>query len=261
VLGQHFDEKPKFARKLEKLTDLELTFILICHRYRNQLYHRGIVHEPIIFDVAWHYHDLVCEVMPRLHKGSFRMRFDEPVSDVVKKYCGDAGLTKNPVERLPEAAKKLVTAKPKLLRSFAEALSDAAAARLDDLDNDIEFLMRDSPVPKSREDVIFDSQAWPFLLSGQAKGSIQLEPGEEIRSFEQAFNLLRQQWTPPVSNDPVSRWRDRATDIRRESSAQKALEKYQQLMDQMDDFGQKVRDAAVALDQHIQQEIDRRRGK
>jgi hypothetical protein len=261
VLGQHFEEKLKFARKLGVLTEDEMTFVLICHRYRNELYHRGIVHESVIFDVAWQYHDVVCNLMPRLRKGSYRWRMGESVSTVVKTYCGEEGLSRNPDQRLPEVAKKLANAKPKASRSFALALSEAAIARLEELDGDIEFLMRDSPTKRTRQDVIFDVQAWPFLLSDEAKGSIQLNPGEQIQSFQHAFNLLRERWKPPISNDPVPRWKDRATRLLHEFSPLKVLEKYQQLMDQMDDFDEKVHDAAVALDQHIQQEIDRRRGK
>ena len=261
VLGQDFEEKPKFARKLELLSDSEMIFILICHRYRNQLYHRGIVHESVIFDIAWHYHDVVCRLMPLLHKGSFGWRMGQPVSDVVKAYCGEKGLTHDPQGLLPLVAKRLADAKGRTPRSLAEALGSAAVARLEELDGNIEFLMSDSAIKRTREDVIFDAQAWPFLLSDEAKGSIQLKPGEEIQSFRQAFALLRERWNPPISNDPVPRWRDRATQLHHEVSPLKALEKYQQLMDQMDDFAEKVRDAALALDQHIQLEIDRRRGK
>jgi hypothetical protein len=261
VLGQHFEEKPKFARKLGVLSDDEMTFVLICHRYRNELYHRGIVHESVIFDIAWQYHDVVCDLMPRLQKGSYRWRMGESISAVVKTYCGEEGLARDPDRRLPEVAKQLANAKPSTARPLAAALSEAAVERLEQLDGDIEFLMRDSPIKRTREDAIFDVQAWPFLLSDESKHSIQLNSGEEIQSFQHAFNLLRERWKPPISNDPVPRWKDRATQLRHEVSALKALEKYQQLMDQMDDFDEKVRDAAVALDQHIQQEIDLRRGK
>ena len=114
--------------------------------------------------------------------------------------------------------------------------------------------MADSP-KKTRPDVIFHVQAWPFLFSDESKDSIRLRPGEEIQSFENAFDLLRKHWKPPVSNDPVPGWKERAIRLRDDHSVLKVLEKYQQLMDQMDYFEEKVRDAVTALDQHIQQEL------
>jgi len=261
VLGQHFDEKPKFLRKLGVLSDDQMTFIQICHRYRNELYHQGILHESVIFDIAWHYHEVVCDFLPRLQKGSYWWRMGEPVSTTVKTYCGEEGLSRDPEQRLHEVAKKLAKAKPDASRSFASALSEAAVARLDALDSDIEFLIADSPGTQTRSSVLFDVQAWPFLFSDVGKDTIQLRPGEEIPSLEYAFDLLRKHWKPPVSNDPVPKWRDRAVQLQNDVSVFKVLEKYQQLMDQMDYLEERVRDAAVALDQHIQQEIDRRRGK
>jgi hypothetical protein len=261
VLGQYFEEKPKFARKLGALSELEMTFVLICHRYRNELYHQGMMHESVIFDIAWHYHDLVCDLMPRMQRGAYRWRMGESISPAVQKYCGEEGLSRDPHSLLPEVAGKLRAAKPNSLRSFALALSDAAIARVKELDGNIEFLIADSPKKRTRRDVIFDVQAWPFLLSDESKGSIELQPGEAITSFNDAFDLLRKRWKPPISKDPVYRWKVRGIQLRHETSVLKVLVKYQQLMDQMEDFDQKVRDAAIALDQQIQLAIDRHRGK
>jgi hypothetical protein len=109
------------------------------------------------------------------------------------------------------------------------------------------------------ETVIFDVQAWPFLLSGEAKGSIQLQPGEQIKTIGDAFALLRQRWKPRIRHDPVPRWNERAARLADEQSPLTALQKYQQLMGEMDYLDEKVTDAAVALDEHIQQQIDQMR--
>src|SRR5947209_19698185 len=117
-----------------------MTFVLVCHQYGNELYHRGILHESVIFDIAWQYHDIVCTLISRLQKGSYWWRMGVSVSTVVKTYCGEEGLSRGPDQQLPEVAKKLANAKPKASRPFALALSEAATVRLEELDRNIESL-------------------------------------------------------------------------------------------------------------------------
>ena len=253
--------KAKFAHRLGILTKPEERFILICHDYRNALYHQGLVHESVIADITWHYHDVVCSLMPRINGGGYWWSSRDFVSDVVKAYCGAKGLTVNPEKQIAEAAKQLATAKPKRERSLPVALSGAALERVEELDTDIQFLVSDSPDKKSRSDVVFHVQAWPFLFSSEAKGSIKLARGEKINNIDDALKMLRKYWKPPISSDPVSRWRSRSRLLAGEDCPLKAMDKYQNLMDQMNIFCGQVRDSAMALDQHIQQQIDLARGK
>ncbi len=262
VLGQHFEEKPKFARRMGLISDDELTFILICHRYRNELYHRGIMHESVIHEIAWHYHDIACQLLPRLRLGSYRWKLGDTVSEVVKKYCGDKGLDLMSVEKqLPLVSRRLAEARPETRQSLAQSLSASALTRIEAMDNAIEFLVHNSPEKTTRGDVIFDVQARPYLFTQEVKGTLPLQPGEKIETFDDALRLLKRYWSPPVRSDPVPRWRGRAERLRGEKCSLKALKKYQCLMDEMDYFDEKVRDATRVLDQHIEEEIDRLREK
>ncbi|WP_244814125.1 hypothetical protein [Caballeronia sp. Lep1P3] len=66
VLGNRFDEKVRFVRAENRLSEIEANFVGLCHKYRNEAYHVGLSRENILFPVAALYHELACELFLRL---------------------------------------------------------------------------------------------------------------------------------------------------------------------------------------------------
>ncbi len=100
MLGQWFEEKPKFLRKLNKISEEELHFILTCHKYRNELYHTGIKYDDIIFPLSWYYHELACELLCRLKLSyAYMWSSRDVISDAVKRHAGEKGIPMLNVEK------------------------------------------------------------------------------------------------------------------------------------------------------------------
>ncbi|MDD3926191.1 MAG: hypothetical protein PHT33_05995 [bacterium] len=256
VLGQRFDEKVKFAKKDKVILPDEAAFILICHSYRNQLYHQGLIHEGIIVDIAWHYHELVCSVIPRLKHEDYWWSSTDRLSDIVKEYCGEKGLSHNLQSALPVVARKLSEAKPPIDRHFGVALGDAVIARLDDLDRMIDFISNNAPQKRTREEAIFEAQMWPVLLSSDSAGSVINASGGTVNTMGDAIKVFKRHWNSPIISDPIQKWRCRAESLRTETCILRALQKYQKLVDDMVVLEEQVGDSAVSLDQYIQGQND-----
>lgn len=66
VLGEHFDPKVSFLKSLGLVTDDERIFCQNAHKFRNEAYHIGMLHEDVIHELAWNYHGLACELFSRI---------------------------------------------------------------------------------------------------------------------------------------------------------------------------------------------------
>ncbi len=216
----------------------------------------------MIYSLAWHYHDLACNLFGKLKPGSYSWSPANPASEAVKKHIGDEkGAFFNIEERLSLASKSLAAAKPSTNATLARALSLSIGKRLDSLEDDLSFLTRDNPHGMAEAEMIFHVQAWKFLFSDEARGSLELKPGEKLENVDDALKLLKQHWKPPIRSNPVARWRVRSERLQDESDQFKALRKHEQLSGEMKDFETTVQDSAISLDRFIDIQVDLRRGK
>jgi hypothetical protein len=262
VLGNSFEEKVRFAKRLNIISEQQTKFILTCHRYRNELYHQGLKHEGIIGDIAWHYHELACELIPKLQTGGYSFSgLGDNLSTVVKKYCGEKGLMFGVEKKMDEAFKLLAREKAPLIRSFAETLYISAFQRVKETDDCIDYLEKDSPKKLTRAQVILDVQAWPFLFTDEGKNFIFEKAGPKVKSIQDCINFIEDHWKPPVVKDPISSWKKRCESIKNEKCFMKAFEKYCSFMDSTERFYNEVCRSAEALGNHIDEMIDRMREK
>src|SRR5688572_10913215 len=141
ALGQYFDEKVKFVKGLKELNADEADFISNAHSYRNELYHAGIRQDPIISPLAWHYHELACDLFGRFPLISYPFASTIRNSEVTARYFPieeyDYPVTP---ERVAETARALAKTKPPLESNFVMLLSQYLSGRLDDLENSLDFL-------------------------------------------------------------------------------------------------------------------------
>ena len=63
ALGQHFGSKVKFAKVEGKLSDEMAESITVLHNFRNEVYHRGIQHEPVLPTLAIFYFKVACNFL------------------------------------------------------------------------------------------------------------------------------------------------------------------------------------------------------
>jgi hypothetical protein len=260
VLSQHFGERPRFCRRLGILTDDEMEFILHAHRYRNEVYHVGILHDDILYPIAWQYHDLACEVFERLSPLYGVWSSNDIVSDTVARHTGPEGIRiHNADEDIAAATASLKASKAALAPTFHERLCEAALRRIEDFDGALYSLIEDGH--RDEAELLQELQFRDYIT---AEGSPHLAEFAALQTLEQyqAFSTrVRPGWQPRFPASPVERWTRRAEGLRREVRPAVAMRKFQALLDEMEPLAQIAFKAAREYENYCQLEADLRRGK
>jgi hypothetical protein len=259
AVGQDFGEKVKFCRNLGLIDDELAQTIRISHSYRNELYHVGIRHDPIILPLAWEYFRTACALLPHL---SFPMwKLEDPTSERVRRYVDTDGFLGVQPSDFQTVADRLLSARAALPVESKKLLSQFAVEVVDRVDHNLEFLVADNfegwVEAKVLEEVQFHHYLW------RDEGAPRLDPTAytSLPEFENARNEIREEWTPRYHDSPVERWRRRARAIETSRSWHLALQRFQQLRAEMKYLEDVLNEAAAELDAAIQLEIDRRLGK
>lgn len=70
ALAQEFGPKVRFAKTIGMLSDDDAQTAIICHSFRNEVYHVGAIHEEILPNLARFYFDRACAIVGN-YKGGF----------------------------------------------------------------------------------------------------------------------------------------------------------------------------------------------
>jgi hypothetical protein len=139
-------------------------------------------------------------------------------------------------------------------------LTEDMRSTIDSTDDAINFLSTDGPDDKNRDEVVVDSQAWPFAFTDEGK-SFAHEGGYSNQTVGGLVDWLIANYNWPVPTDPIPSWMSRLNSLSNEKEEHKALKKYCDFMRQTEDIRSKIDESAFQLDGHIQQQIDIMRGK
>jgi hypothetical protein len=264
ALGQHFDPKVKLGKKSGWLTEEVARTVNILHGYRNQLYHAGLMHESILHALAVFHLRTVCELMATTQDSSLSYGMKMKLPHRAAKYLGMPPFIGKDVHALVRAAWAR-------LREIAEALPFDLAGQLQaDIESRIaEFVKlvdylagaeRPHKPDKSRSEVIAESQAWHVAFTEKGREFVRKHK-PPYKGLDDIVNFIAKNYPFAVKSDPIPSWTKRAESIGKEKNPHKCLEKYQQLLEQMDEVHEAVEEAAGALDAHVQMQIDQMRGK
>lgn len=260
VLSQHFEKRPKFCRRLGILAEDELEFILTAHRYRNEVYHVGILHDDILHPIAWQYHELACVIFERLSPLYGVWSSSDVVSDEVARHTGPVGIRMEAVkEDIAAATESLHSAKPDLVKPFHKLLSEAAVQRIEDFAGALYSVT--SYLDQDESKILTDIQFVAYLYG---ENSPYLDELSNIRTHEEYLVLeekARSNWSAPFPDSPVERWLKRAQNLSTEQRPTIALKKFQTLLDEMEPLSGPVYDAANQFEEKLQQQMDEMRGK
>jgi hypothetical protein len=86
ALGQHFVPKLKFAKIEGKLSDETADSIAILHEFRNEVYHIGIKHEPVLPTLAVFYFRLACDFLATYEPPFLMWSLDLRLPERAKKF-------------------------------------------------------------------------------------------------------------------------------------------------------------------------------
>jgi hypothetical protein len=259
ALGQHFEAKVKLAIALELIPKETGQTITILHSYRNQAYHQGIQHEEIISSLSLFYFQVVCQVLSEYKPSWFSWSSNQEIPYRARKYLGN-NLWKSSQKACASAFSRLREVSEGFSLELVEDLSEHMGQVINDTDEMIDFLSSDSPEPKNRNAVVIDCQAWPFAFTDEGKAFARDNNSPAKTVFEHVEWITENyQW--PTRKDPVPSWKKRLASLKKEVDNHKALKKYNDFMSQTSDIRSRINEAAIQLDQHIQQQIDMARGK
>lgn len=259
ALGQHFEAKVKLAIALKLVSKDVGQTIIILHSFRNQAYHQGLQHEEVISALSLFYFQVVCQVLSEYEPGWFSWSSNEEIPYRARKYLGNNPWKSNQ-EVCASAFSRLREVSEGFDLELIDDLSQHMEQVIDETDDMIDFLSSDSPEPKDRNSVILDCQAWPFAFTEEGKAFAK-ENGCPAKNVFEHVEWITKNYTWPIRKDPVSSWKRRLVSLKKESDNHKALKKYSDFMSQTSDVRTRITEAAIQLDQHIQQQIDMARGK
>ena len=170
ALGQHFDAKVKFAKKIGTLADDAGDSIAIFHSFRNEVYHIGVQDEAILPAIVRFYFKLSCELL-RSYKPSW-LGYSPGMSlpERSKKYFGADRFFPGGIEDYQKACKTLgessVSFKPV---EMATALADHMVEVIEEQNIAIEMIATGGPRQYSRDQAIVETFAWRTAFSDEGK--------------------------------------------------------------------------------------------
>ena len=259
ALSQNFDSKVKAACKLGLIDNTVCESILNLHSYRNTAYHKGLRHESILHSLAVFYFRNACNLLQAYEPRWWSWSSSDKASYRAMKYLGNPRIGDHR-KCFSAAYSRLDSVAASMEENLVGALSADLSQTVDLVDEAIGFLASDGPEIKSRNDVIIDSQAWPFAFTDEAKNFAKANGCKE-KTVGLFVDWIAKNYNWPVKSDPVPGWRSRLDALAKEKDYHKALKRYCDFMRQTEDIRSQINEAAAQLDAYIQQQIDISRGK
>lgn len=259
ALGRKFDNKVKFARDTGLLSTAVAESLLNLHSFRNTAYHQGRRHEGILHSITIFYFRIACQILKSYRPGVRSWSSRDTLSHRARKYLGDP----HPIpsdEQLATAFARLAEVVGGISEDLVGDLAVDMRTAIDTVDDAIGFLSTDGPTPMSRDKVVITSQAWAFAFSDQAKQFAQSNGSTAATVFEHV-EWLEKNYTWPFTADPIPSWRRRVQSLEAEADYHAALKKYLDFLRQTEPIRTTLLESASQLDEYIQGEIDRARGK
>lgn len=261
ILGKFFDQKLKFLKQKNEISQNEYAFIDISHSYRNLAYHLGTTHEKILFPLAWEYLEIACDLFARFETLFVCHSSTDKPTMAFKKHLKAAKIESDFFEK--DLRKKLATSilsqRPPLQTPLPEVFSQEILEMISDIEGAIEFIVSFNPNRYNYAEVLRQSQFWHDLHENipieYDEGTIEYNLFLKKRATE-----LKHSWQPKYSEIPIRNWRKRGETIAK-SKKWGAIQNFINLKKEIDYLHQILTDEASQLDGYIQQKYDEYRGK
>jgi hypothetical protein len=244
-VARYFDEKLKFASERGALAPTVASVLSHIHRYRNESYHGGRVRPGILrTTVAIQIH-LACGLVRTLKPGSAGYSSKQDFSWLIERF----GI-RNPSALWEEREMERVLAEIRGAadvdtRAVPAALAENLEERIEALDETVEFLADETQIAKTPDAIIAAAQA--FTLKKLTREVAYPPPPRGLDKPLDSSVIDRVRRIPDVLRNPSDSLK--VFDVFAEADA--ALDRTEYVLEQL----------AVAVDQAIQLEIDRARGK
>ena len=267
IRGRHLGPKLHVLEEMGDLTGVERQFITIAHMYRNELYHVGLRHDAIIRAVAGQYFLLCCELFVRMGQLSWfshSWSSSDEYTSVTRQYLSTCNgeIDFSSVDK-GVLADKLRRELPDELPDLSAVLADSAHTYILEVKKAFDFLVQENPFGFDTDKMLEVAQ-WQYDLGKaiQEEDLVGLWVDADYReSYARIATDLEASWKQRHAVVPIENWMRRATALGHETDPLKAIGRYRSLRKTMEYLEESIMSAAADLDQWIQMEIDKARGK
>lgn len=255
ALKQHFEAKVKLATATGLLDDKTAGTVTALHTFRNQLHHRGIVHEHILPALSLFYFRTTCDVLLKFELRGYSWSSTERMPLRAIKYIG-----KNPMpkarELFPVAWARLKEASESIQLRLVDALAEHMKEAIDETDRLIDYLATGGPEKMSRDGVVLDSQAWgiAFEEEGRKYAREHACPATTVAAI---VDWIGANYPGLIRSDPIPSWRRRLAGLEQENDEHLALRKYTEFMTQSEGLRDRIQRSAGLLDAYIDEQVER----
>ncbi len=216
ALGQHFDSKVKFAKKVGRLDPDASESIMIFHSFRNEVYHIGVQHQAILPALAELYFQTACAFLCTYKPRGLSYNPRMTLPDRARKYFPYQAFSRGR-EHFQAACKALGNS----LTIIPVQVSGVLATHMDEVirqqDMAVHMIATGGPQTYSRDEAIVQTFAWKVAFTDEGK-KFAREKGWRKGSVADLVDWVANNYPLPIKNDPISGWRKRADNIRRETS-------------------------------------------
>lgn len=261
ALGQDFDKKVSFLKKHSIIENDEANFLREAHSLRNAAYHIGMTDDDISLPIATIYYQLACKLLPRLGRGFLSIASDPlalgtrfskhfSINDDGPWFVGfrSDGLRDSLLSRASESI------------NLGKILSKKLMDELDELEHQIQFIIKNDPRNLSEEGAIWDAQM--SLEEMKQFDKLPFPHEEEYALAWSAMNKeVRENYEVEFRRIPFNSWRKSVKGISGEKNTYRALTKFSNFRRSKKNISEAIKNASLELDGWIQNEIDRHRGK
>jgi hypothetical protein len=259
ALGQNFGAKLKFAKLTGALVPEAAGSIAILHSFRNEVHHIGVHHESILPELSAFYLKVACDYLGSFRDISLSWSSNQRMPERAKKYFSGDGMSLKAIDEYRAACASVGTNAGHDDAILIETLARHMFEVVENQDTCLDVVATGGPRPMSRDQAIIDCQTWHLAFS------------EEGRAFaaEKKFSgslfafvaWLGENYPLQVRRDPIASWRTAAGDLARETEPHKALEKYRRFMDRTAGLRERIEESCAQVEQYIDEQIDRMRGR
>jgi hypothetical protein len=259
ALGRHFDAKVSFFRSHNKLSAEEAESIIICHNYRNEVYHIGLHHQDILPALARFYFYLVCGVFSRYRTNTMSYGRSMVLPERAQKYLNSKPISFLVFDEFQSGCLTLQEDISFEARNLVSSLADHITEIIEQQDIGVEMIATGGPRQTTRDEAIVDSQAWRLAFKEEGKKFAAGKwSGGSVLDY---VNWVGANYPFNNRRDPIPSWRKREQSLRMEKNPHKALKKYKDFMTQTEDIREVIEESHLQVEMYIDEQIDRMRGK
>jgi hypothetical protein len=256
--GQRFGEKLKLAKHTKWIDERVGRSVETLHGFRNKLYHGGLAHERILHALALFYFQIVCDLMLSMPAHGYSWSSSHKITHRAIKYLGPTPM-RDCMEAVPGAWRRLREVSDAMPWSFHDALKGELASRVAEVDENIEFIVKNAPDTPSRDEVVLQSQAWHVAFTDEGK-NFAISNGLSQSNIFGVIDYIALKYPFGVKKDPIKRWESRVQVVSEEEDPHKCLEKFRQLFAEIQSVHVAVESSAIALSEEIDRKVDAARG-